>query len=296
MLFDYSNIQLQYITPTWLPGTIQAAMLRLDMLHGAVSGNKWFKLQCNVAAARAVGKDNIVTFGGAYSNHLAATAAACQLLGIRCTAVVRGEAAPVLSHTLQLAQQQGMQLHFVTREVYRDKDRIDWESRFPGAYFVPEGGHNAAGAEGCEEVLSIKDVSDFTHIICAVGTGTTLAGLINSAKPTQQLRGYVVLKGATYLAHEVQVLLKNKELPHWELVHEHHGGGYAKVTPELIAGMNHFYEETKIPLDVVYTGKLVMGFKKEVESGIFPAGSRVLLIHSGGLQGNLSLKPGILLY
>jgi 1-aminocyclopropane-1-carboxylate deaminase len=296
MLFDYSNIQLQNITTTWLPGTIQAAMLRLDMLHGAVSGNKWFKLQCNVAAAKAAGKDHILTFGGAYSNHLAATAAACQLLGMRCTAVVRGEAAPVLSHTLQLAQQQGMQLHFVTREVYRDKETTDWTSLFPNAYIVPEGGHNVAGAEGCEEILSIRDMSDFTHIICAVGTGTTLAGLINSAKPAQQLRGYVMLKGAAYLANEVQILLKNKTLPRWELVHEHHGGGYAKVNGELIDCMNTFYEETKIPLDVVYTGKLVQGFKKEVESGVFPAGSRVLLIHSGGLQGNLSLKPGILLY
>lgn len=295
-MFDYHNIQLQNITTTWLPGTIQAAMLRLDLLHGEVSGNKWFKLQCNVAAARAQGKDHIVTFGGAYSNHLAATAAACKYLGLRCTAVVRGEAATVLSHTLQLAQQQGMQLYFVTREAYREKENTDWSLVFPDAYFVPEGGHNAAGAEGCEEILSIHDFSGFTHIICAVGTGTMLAGLINSAKPQQQLKGYVVLKGAEYLSAEVNTLLKNKNLPSWELVHEHHGGGYAKITPALTTFMNQFYEETKIPLDVVYTGKLVQGFKKEVETGVFPAGSRVLLIHSGGLQGNLSLKPGVLTY
>lgn len=296
MLFDYSHIQLQYIQPTWLPDTIQAAMLRLDMLHGAVSGNKWFKLQHNVAAAKAAGKDHIVTFGGAYSNHVAATAAACRLLGMRCTAIVRGEPAPVLSHTLQLAQQQGMQLHFVTRTEYRNKDTIGWTNLFPDAYLVPEGGHNAAGAEGCEEILSIQNVRNFTHILCAVGTGTTLAGLINSAAPEQQLRGYVVLKGAAYLEKEVQHLLKNKQLPPWQLVHAHHGGGYAKMTPDLIGSMNRFYEETAIPLDVVYTGKLVQGFRKEVECGVFPAGSRVLLVHSGGLQGNLSLKPGILHY
>ncbi|WP_440132799.1 1-aminocyclopropane-1-carboxylate deaminase/D-cysteine desulfhydrase [Chitinophaga sancti] len=295
-MFDYNNIRLQYISPTWLPGTIQAAMLRLDLLHGAVSGNKWFKLQCNVAAAKAQGREHIVTFGGAYSNHLAATAAACQLLGIRCTAVVRGAAAPELSHTLQLAQQQGMQLHFVTREAYRDKETTDWTSLFPNAYIVPEGGHNAAGAKGCEEILSLKDCSAFTHILCAVGTGTTLAGLINSAQPQQQLKGYVVLKGASYLEHEVRSLLLRDQSPQWELVHEHHGGGYAKVKPELIAFMNQFYEETQIPLDIVYTGKLVQGFKKDLESGVFPPGSRVLLIHSGGLQGNLSLKPGELSY
>jgi len=295
-MFDYRNIQLQNITPTWLPGTIQAAMLRLDLLHSEVSGNKWFKLQCNIAAAKADGKDHIVTFGGAYSNHLAATAAACRLLGMRCTAVVRGEAAPMLSHTLALAKQQGMQLHFVTREVYKQKDSIDWKEVFQDVYFVPEGGHNAAGAEGCEEILSMHDVSGFTHIICAVGTGTTLAGLINSAEPPQQLKGYVVLKGAHYLSEEVKALLKYRSAPQWELVHEHHGGGYAKVTPALIECMNHFYNETKIPLDVVYTGKLVQGFKKDIESGIYPPGSRVLLIHSGGLQGNLSLKPGVLHY
>ncbi|WP_343667459.1 pyridoxal-phosphate dependent enzyme [Chitinophaga sp.] len=295
-MFDYSNIQLQNITPTWLPGTIQAAMLRLDLLHDAVSGNKWFKLQCNVAAAKAAGRDHIVTFGGAYSNHLAATAAACRLLGMRCTAVVRGEAAPRLSHTLQLAQQQGMQLHFVTREAYREKATRDWTAEFPDAWFVPEGGHNAAGAKGCEEILSIKDISGFTHIICAVGTGTTLAGLINSAAPQQQLKGYVVLKGAEYLSDEVKALLKERSAPPWELIHAHHGGGYAKVKGELIEFMNQFYEETKIPLDVVYTGKLVQGFKKDIESGLYPAGSRVLLIHSGGLQGNLSLKKGVLHY
>lgn len=295
-MFDYSNIQLQYITPTWLPGTIQAAMLRLDLLHGVVSGNKWFKLQRNVAAARAQGRDHIVTFGGAYSNHLAATAAACHLSGIRCTAVVRGEAAPALSHTLQLAQAQGMHLHFVPRAQYREKEKTDWTALFPDAYIVPEGGHNAAGAEGCEEILAIRDVSAFTHIICAVGTGTTLAGLINSAGPQQQLRGYVVLKGAEYLSAEVESLLKKEHAAQWNLVHEHHGGGYAKVTPDLVAFMNQFFAETHIPLDVVYTGKLVQGFKKEVISGVFPAGSRVLLIHSGGLQGNLSLKPGILHY
>lgn len=296
MLVDYSNIQLQYIDPTWLPGTIQAAMLRLDLLHTAVSGNKWFKLQCNVAAAKAAGKTHLVTFGGAYSNHLAATAAACQLLGLQCTAVVRGEAAPALSHTLQLAQQQGMQLHFVTREQYREKEQRDWTTLFPDAYIIPEGGHNAAGAAGCEEILSLTDTSSFTHIICAVGTGTTLAGLINSATITQQLKGYVVLKGAAGLQQEVEQLLQQRPLPRWELVHQHHGGGYAKVKPTLTSFMNSFYEETTIPLDVVYTGKLVQGFKADVEQGLYPAGSKVLLIHSGGLQGNLSLLPGILLY
>lgn len=296
MIFDYSHIQLQYITPTWLPGTIQAAMLRLDLLHTAVSGNKWFKLQCNVAAAKAAGKTHLVTFGGAYSNHLAATAAACRLLGLPCTAVVRGEAAPTLSHTLQVAQQQGMQLHFVTREEYRLKEQRDWTTLFPDAYIIPEGGHNAAGAEGCEEILSLADTSSFTHIACAVGTGTTLAGLINSAAITQQLKGYVVLKGAAGLQQEVEQLLKTQQLPPWELVHQHHGGGYAKVKPALTSFMNSFYQETTIPLDIVYTGKLVQGFKADVEQGLYPTGSKVLLIHSGGLQGNLSLLPGILLY
>lgn len=295
---------LHPISPSWLPPSLLASILRLDLLHPEVSGNKWFKLRLNLKAAQAEGKDRIVTFGGAYSNHIAATAAACKIAGLKCTGIIRGERAPVLSHTLTEAADKGMELVFISREEYRHKEDIDWQARYPDGYIVPEGGNNAKGAKGCEEILPIATEQfyentairfstaangerlAFTHIACAVGTGTTLAGIINSASPSQEVRGYVVLKGAEYLEHEISKLLYPPPLPHWELVHEHHQGGYAKVTPALKTFIQEFYTETQVPLDIVYTGKLLMGFKKDVEQGKYPEGSHVLLIHTGGLQGN----------
>ncbi|SFE13601.1 1-aminocyclopropane-1-carboxylate deaminase [Chitinophaga sp. CF118] len=295
MEVDYRNIILQNITPSWLPDNIQAAMLRLDLLHPEISGNKWFKLKYNLEAA---GKRRILTFGGAYSNHIAATAAACELAGLPCIGIIRGERPLQLSHTLQLAVEKGMQLEFVSREVYRHKDSTNWTPLFPDAYIIPEGGNNVAGARGCQEILSLADTSAFTHILCAVGTGTTLAGLISSAQPHQLVQGYVVLKGATYLQEEVAALLRGIadlqgsvfHAAPWTLIHDFHGGGYAKTSSGLISFINHFYQETRIPLDVVYTGKLVWGFSQSA----FPAGSKILLIHTGGLQGNLSLSPDVL--
>ncbi len=307
MSLDYSNIQLENIQPTWLPPQLRAAMLRLDLLHPDISGNKWFKLRHNLALARAAGKHTILTFGGAYSNHIAATAAACKMAGLQSIGIIRGEAAATPSHTLLQAAAHGMQLEFVSRETYRQKDTIAWAAQFPDAYLIPEGGHNAAGAQGCEAILSQVPTQEFSHIICAVGTGTTLAGLINSALPHQQLSGIVVLKGAQYLADEVASLLKtplqiaatqpaSATPPTWQLLHHLHGGGYARTSPALIDFINTFYRETSIPLDIVYTGKMMWGFRELVQQGYFPANSRILLIHSGGLQGNLSLSSNVLCF
>jgi 1-aminocyclopropane-1-carboxylate deaminase len=271
-------------------------MLRLDLLHPEISGNKWFKLKYNLEAAKAAGKTHIVTFGGAWSNHIAATAAACQMAGLPCTGVIRGEAAPVLSLTLQQAQRYGMQLHFISREAYRQKEQTNWEQLFPGSFIIPEGGHNAAGAKGCKEILPLVPYQSFTHIACAAGTGTTLAGLINSALSTQEVLGFPVLKGAGYLQQEVEQLLEHPVQVQWRLLHDFHQGGYARVTPELTAFINTFYRETQIPLDIIYTGKMAMGLQQLVQQGYFPTGSRILLIHTGGLQGNLSLAPGVLLF
>jgi 1-aminocyclopropane-1-carboxylate deaminase len=286
MNFNYSNIILQDISPSWLPDNIQAAMLRLDLLHPEVSGNKWFKLKYNLEAA---GNRSILTFGGAYSNHIAATAAACELAGLPAIGIIRGEKPAHLSHTLQLAMAKGMQLEFISREAYRQKETTDWNKLYPDAFIIPEGGNNEAGARGCRDILSLADTSSFTHILCATGTGTTLAGLISSAKPHQQVQGYVVLKGATCLQEQVVLLTQGTN---WKLVHDYHGGGYARTSPELISFINNFYRQTQIPLDVVYTGKLVWGFSQSH----FPPGSKILLIHTGGLQGNLSLPPDVLIF
>ncbi|KAA2242034.1 pyridoxal-phosphate dependent enzyme [Chitinophaga agrisoli] len=271
-------------------------MLRLDLLHPEVSGNKWFKLQYNLEAARSAGKTRIVTFGGAFSNHIAATAAACHMAGLQSTGIIRGEAAPQLSHTLLQAQQYGMELQFISREAYRQKDTYPWGQQFPEGYLIPEGGHNAAGVRGCEEILSQAPTHPYTHIMCPVGTGTTLAGLINSALPHQQVIGIVVLKGAAYLQQEIPQLLRPHISVNWQLYHDFHIGGYAKATPALITFMNDFYNQTRVPLDMIYTAKMVWAFRELAVQQHFPAGSRILLLHTGGLQGNLSLPPGVLCF
>ncbi|WP_295118197.1 1-aminocyclopropane-1-carboxylate deaminase/D-cysteine desulfhydrase [uncultured Chitinophaga sp.] len=293
--FDTSNI-LQSFSATWLPATIQAAMLRLDRIHPEIQGNKWFKLKYNLQAAEQAGKKRILTFGGAYSNHLAAVAVACKLMQWPCTAIIRGERPPVLSYTLKKAGEIGMELQFISREYYSNKEQRDWEAMFPEHYIIPEGGHNALGAKGCEEILSLAPTASFSHILCAVGTGTTLAGLINAAKPGQQVWGISALKGALSLQTEVAGLLNAGATSNWQLLHHFHEGGYGKITPAVISFMNSFFTETGIPLDGVYTGKMMLALKKLVEQGLITEGDSVLCIHSGGLQGNLSLSEGVLCY
>lgn len=297
-MLHYSNITLTSIHTAWLPEHISAAMLRLDQLHPEISGNKWFKLKHNIQAALADRCPGILTFGGAYSNHIAATAVACKEAGITGIGIIRGEEHHASgNHTLQTATANGMELIFVSREDYRNGTALNtYTSLFPDYHLVPEGGHNPLGAKGCEEILSILPTTHYTHILCAVGTGTTLAGLINSASLQQQVIGIPVLKGSQYLESEVNDLLKPGPRPAWTLLHDFHEGGYARKTPALIDFINSFYIQTGIPTDIIYTGKLVKAFHQLALQGYFPDNSQVLLIHTGGLQGNLSLPPGVLTF
>ncbi|MGN6510579.1 MAG: 1-aminocyclopropane-1-carboxylate deaminase/D-cysteine desulfhydrase [Chitinophaga sp.] len=295
MYFSTKDI-LQPFHTTWLPGNVQAAMLRLDTIHPLVQGNKWFKLKYNLEAA---GNTRILTFGGAYSNHIVATAAACKLYGLSSIGVIRGEKPTIPGHTLQKAAELGMELHYVSRELYAQLKSGGEMTRLMqhllhDAYVVPEGGHNAQGARGCEDILALADTSSFTHILCAAGTGTTLAGLVN-AGTGQHIIGISALKGAFSLEGEVESLLKAPS-SRWQILHDHHEGGYAKHTPALIGMMNDFFRETGIPTDWVYTGKMVLAFRRLAEQNFFPPGSRVLLIHTGGLQGNESFAPGVLCF
>lgn len=276
-------------------------MLRLDKLHPVVSGNKWFKLKYNLEAARQQGKRFVLTFGGAYSNHLAATAAACRLLGFKSIGIVRGERPPQPGATLQMLQREGMELHFISREDYRRKQEHDFlqqlRQRFGDAYIIPEGGHNEAGVKGCEEILPASGGMAFTHICCAVGTGTMMAGLVRSAMPSQIVTGFPALKQAHYLEQEITQYLRPEDADKsWRLFYDYHFGGFAKYNSRLTDFMNDFYREHHVPLDIVYTGKMVYGVLDLVRKDAFPPGSKILLVHSGGLQGNRSLKKGILNY
>jgi len=274
-------------------------VLRLDLLHPAVSGNKWFKLKEYIKAAKAEGKTALLTFGGAYSNHIVATAAAAQLTGMKSVGVIRGEETKVPSHTLLAAKNHGMQLCFVSREAYRGKavpTEVFLKHNRNDICTIPEGGYGALGVQGASSILYQNETNFYTHILCAVGTGTTLAGLIKAASPQQKIIGIPVLKNAFSLQQEIQNLLPREKHDAFELLWDYHFGGYAKYTADLLNFMNEFYGQTKIPTDFVYTGKAFFAAFDLMKKNYFPPGSRLLLIHTGGLQGNASLKKGTLIF
>lgn len=304
---DYSKIIIQQLSSAWLSShKLEIAMLRLDQLHPEISGNKWFKLKYNLEAAKEEGKDTILTFGGAWSNHIAATAAACDLLGFKSIGIIRGEYStlPVngtdKASTLYHAKERGMELHFISREDYRKKNDDEYlnklSERFNHPYIIPEGGDNHLGIKGCKEILSFCNLEKYTHICCPVGTGTTLSGLIeysnenrNGLNSTETIIGFPALKNARYLKQKIKdALSKAASNNSWDLNTDYHFGGFAKKTPALLAFMKDFYQ-FGIPLDFVYTAKMMFGIMDLINKNYFTAGSRILAIHTGGLQGNRSI-------
>lgn len=269
---------------------------REDLIDPLVSGNKFRKLKYNLLEAQKQNHDTILTFGGAFSNHVAAVAAAGKAYGFQTIGLIRGEelkAAINQNPTLRFAADCGMRLEFITREKYRLKETVQFiselKSQFRDFYLLPEGGTNALAVKGCEEILTASD-ADFNFICCAVGTGGTISGLINSAKNVQNVLGFPALKG-NFLREEICKFARNAN---WELLTDYHFGGYAKIDADLIRFVNRFYAYTGIPLDPVYTGKMIFGVIDLMRKGYFPKGSKVLAIHTGGLQGingmNLQLK------
>jgi 1-aminocyclopropane-1-carboxylate deaminase len=272
---------------------INISVLRLDKIHPVISGNKWFKLQYYIKDAKEQHKKKIITFGGAYSNHIVAAAAACKMNGLASAGIIRGEEPPLLSQTLLQAKAYGMQLHFISREDYSEK-KVPAELQSEEHYLIAEGGYGEKGAEGAADIFNYAN-KDFTHCCCAVGTGTMMAGLISASSPHQKVTGISVLKNNYELEKNVQSLLSD-EPKEWQIIHDYHFGGYAKYKPELIAFMNDFYSLTNIPSDFVYTAKLFFAVSDMVKNNFFQAGSKLLLVHSGGLQGNNSLGKGTLIY
>lgn len=269
------------ITPLDLGGAVSCSIARLDLLHPVVSGNKWFKLTHYLSLGLPV-----VTFGGPYSNHLVATAYACRERGIPCTGIVRGEEPAVLSPTLMDCLAFGMSLRFVSRAAYRSA--FD----FPGCTVIPEGGAGPLGVQGASLILS--DAPPFSHVVCAVGTGTTLQGLDSVLVDGQSAMGIPVIAvpPADRSAFDASLGLSGAS----SLVHGYAFGGYARHTPELIRFMNDFYAGCGVPLDFVYTAKAAFALVDLISLGFFPPGSDVLFLHTGGLQGNRSLPPSTLLY
>lgn len=259
---------------------------RLDLIHPQISGNKFFKLKYNLLAARQQGFEKVLTFGGAYSNHIAATAFASHKFGFQSLGMIRGEelAQRPFNPTLATAQQFGMQLEFISRNAYRQKDQPDFlqhlQQQYPDFYLIPEGGTNALAVQGCREILTAED-AQFDLICCAVGTGGTLAGLIEASQQHQQLLGFSALKG-DFLTHEVAQLTTKRN---WRILDDYCCGGYAKTTPELIQFIQTFEQRYNIPLEQVYTGKMLRGIFDLIDQDKIGPDQKILLIHTGGLQG-----------
>ena len=263
---------------------------RLDLVHPQISGNKFFKLKYNLLAAQQQCYKKLLTFGGAYSNHIAATAYAAQCFGFDSLGIIRGEelASKPLNPTLSTAQQFGMQLQFVSRENYRLKQSPDYlaqlQQDYPDYYLIPEGGTNNLAIQGCQEILNAQDRENYDLICCAVGTGGTMTGLIEASSTHQQVLGFSALKG-DFLTSEVQQLTHKTN---WQITDQFCCGGYAKTTSELLQFIQAFEQRYQIPLEQVYTGKMLMGVFELIQQGQFSAHSRILVIHSGGLQGRLA--------
>lgn len=292
----YDNVYVQPILHTSTQNNIILDVLRLDRLHDVVSGNKWFKLQLQIQACKQANKTTIATFGGAYSNHIVATAYACKLEGLNSVGIIRGDEPKQLNHTLQQAQSLGMQLQFVTRTDYGNKELLKQSLQQDDWYWVNEGGYAILGAEGVTDMYHWIDDS-YTHIACATGTGTMMAGLIKGAAPHQRVIGITALKGHESLQQEITQLLTTKEAEKpFTIFNAYHFGGYAKHPKALLDWMNHLYKTYELPTDIVYTSKMLYGVFSLIESGYFAEGSKIMAIHSGGLQGNLSLPKGSLVF
>ncbi|PRX42931.1 1-aminocyclopropane-1-carboxylate deaminase/D-cysteine desulfhydrase [Salegentibacter salegens] len=288
-IFTELHSENQFVTE--FSNGISLYLKREDLLHPEVSGNKFRKLKYNIARALEQKQKTLLTFGGAFSNHIAATAAAGELFGLKTIGIIRGEELGrnlqntlAQNPTLKYANSCGMQFKFVSRADYREKETKAFEQRlkdeFGEFYLVPEGGTNELAVKGCQEILTEND-RQFDFIAASVGTGGTLAGLINASGINQEILGFPALKG-DFLSKEIE---KYSFKENWTLKLDYHFGGYAKVNSELINFINNFKKKYKIQLDPIYTGKLVFGIFDLIKAGYFPSGSKILAIHTGGLQG-----------
>ncbi len=264
---------------------------REDQIHKEVSGNKFRKLKYNLLEAKRKGCTTVLTFGGAYSNHIAATAAAGKITGLQTIGVIRGEELATnlektLSEndTLRLASAAGMHFKFISREMYRDKSSTIFleqlKDEFGSCFIIPEGGTNALAVKGCEEILTSADTM-YDIICCAVGTGGTIAGIINSTNNNQFVLGFPALKGG-FLSTDIK---KYTPKTNWKLVNDYHFGGYGKINSEIVEFINTFSKEQHITLDPVYTAKMLFGIFDTIQKGVFKKNTRILAIHTGGLQG-----------
>jgi len=271
---------------------VELFIKRDDLLDPALGGNKWRKLKYNLLVAQQSNQNTLLTFGGAWSNHIYATAAAGQLLGFNTIGIIRGERPKQFSTTLEYARDCGMQLKFISREQYRSKDSETFlqslENELGNFYTIPEGGSNVLALKGVKEIIDEINI-DFDYITCACGTGATLAGLACGLTSKQKATGFAVLKGGDFLKTDVNHLLSDANIKpegRWDLETGYHFGGYAKTDKTLFEFIIRFKNEFNIELDAVYTGKMFYGLFDQIKQGAFKPGTTIVALHTGGLQGN----------
>lgn len=267
--------------------SVRLDLKRLDLIHPHISGNKFYKLKYNLIEAKKRGCDRILTFGGAFSNHIAASAYAAHHFDFKSIGIIRGQelAYRPLNATLKTAQHYGMQLEFMSREQYRQKDQSEFlhtlQSQYPSAFIIPEGGTNTLAIQGSKEILSDTDRLNYDVICCAVGTGGTLAGLIEASHDGQYVIGFSALKG-DFLHNDVQ---RHTNKTNWHILDDYCFGGYAKTSSELFDFIAGFEQKYQIPLEQVYTAKMLYGLLDLIQKNDFDQGTRILALHTGGLQG-----------
>lgn len=271
---------------------VELFIKREDLIHPLISGNKFRKLKYNLIQAKEEKQTTLLTFGGAFSNHILAVAAAGFENNFKTIGVIRGEelvAKIAENPTLKKAHALGMQFKFVSRAAYRDKSNAAFigslVDEFGAFYMIPEGGTNELAIKGCEEILTNED-SMFTHICCSIGTGGTISGIINSSNDSQQIFGFPSLKG-DFISNEISNFVKKSN---WTIISDYHFGGYGKITEGLIRFINQFNLSHQVPLDPIYTGKMMFGIEDLIAKDYFPKGSKILAIHTGGLQGIVGMN------
>ena len=284
---------LQHIHhPLFTQHKITVKIKRDDQIHPVISGNKWRKLKYNLAHAKKSGARGIITFGGCFSNHIHACALACQQQQLPVIGIIRGEVQHQNNYTLAWAQHWGMQLSFVDRKTYRQRNEASYlqqlQQQYPDHFIIPEGGSNALALTGVAEVIDeLNQQSEFDTLITPVGSGGTLAGLIVGDKAQHQLLGIAILKQSTYLAEQVNELLPAQAKSHknWQVLNNYHGGGYAKFSTDDLAKIRDFSDIVGVDFEPVYSGKMILALLDLISSGYFPAQHRMVLLHTGGLQG-----------
>lgn len=276
-------------------------LLREDLLHPEISGNKWRKLKYNILWAKEQGYSTVLTFGGAFSNHIAATSAAGTQCGIKTIGIIRGEETLPLNTTLSKVSAHGMQLKYISRSDYKKKDQPSFlqelEKEFGKVFIIPEGGSNAYAVKGCSEILRPIEI-DYDVVACACGTGGTLAGIVASLPPGKQAIGFPALKGADFLKTDVTHLLTDYSIHYqqsintknWELNLNYHFGGYAKVNDELVQFVKEFKWKHHVMLDLIYTGKMMYGVFDLLKNTSQLDGKTIVAVHTGGTQGNKGME------